>query len=99
MKLFLFAISSTYAGKLSEPAPAAELECTWDCFTTMFKETLKCRADEEATEEEILECDNQALSDFWYSCLGERCGANLPDGTCGDKCTPILIEEVTKCDG
>ena len=44
-------------------------------------------------------CYNQAVMEWWYGCWGDECGTNLPEGICYEKCTPDLIEEVTKCDG
>ena len=43
-------------------------------------------------------CYNQAVMEWWYGCWGDQCGTNLPEGICYEKCTPDLIEEVTKCD-
>ena len=99
MKLFLLTISSAaLAGKVAHP-DAADFDCTLDCYKKMIKDIMKCGADEEATQDEIDECANQAFLDWWHSCLGEQCGAILPEGVCAERCIPALEEGVAKCDG
>jgi len=102
MKLLFLSLSSAFGGKLATSQSAeilADFDCTVECYKTLFKDVVKCGSDEEATQEEIDLCGNQAFADFWYSCLGQQCGANLPEGVCAERCIPPLEDAVMKCDG
>ena len=75
---------------------AADFECVADCYRDVFREIIKCEQYE--TEAEIAQCSDDAFRQFWYVCLEGGCGATLPDGTCGLRCTPKLEEQVKECD-
>ena len=63
------------------------------------KKTVKCALNDDYDDEQTDICYNQAVMEWWYGCWGDQCGTNLPEGICYEKCTPELLEEVTKCDG
>ena len=77
-----------------------EHSCLKECTFGLYRSVLKCYtlAGEGATEEEIKECENQAMMDYWFSCLGEQCGAHLPEGLCLNTCVPLAGNGLAKCD-
>ena len=68
-------------------------------FRDFWLETVKCALNDDYDDEQTDICYNQAVMEWWYGCWGDQCGTNLPEGICYEKCTPDLLEEVTKCDG
>ena len=44
-------------------------------------------------------CHVETLQNWWYGCLGDYCGATLPEGVCAEKCIPPLEEGIALCDG
>ena len=72
------------------------MECVVDCYRDVFREVIKCEQYE--TEAEIAKCSEEAFRHFWYVCLEGGCGANMPDGTCDKRCTPVLEEQLKECD-
>ena len=65
----------------------------------VFQEVIKCETNDDYTEEDVGICADNAFLNFWHVCLGDTCGATLPEGVCADECIPALEEEVAKCDG
>ena len=45
------------------------------------------------------QCHIENVQNWWYGCLGDYCGATLPEGVCAEKCIPPLEEGVALCDG
>merc|ERR1719378_1643558 len=72
--------------------------CGITCFRQFFRDEIKCDNMEEATEEEKVACSEEAFRKFWQDCLGDECGNNMPDGSCGAKCIPPLEDGVAACD-
>ena len=68
-------------------------------FRDFWLQTVKCALNDDYVDEQTDICYNQAVMEWWYGCWGDQCGTNLPEGICYEKCTPDLLEEVTKCDG
>jgi len=101
MKSFLLSVSAAFAGEVAKSQLAntiADFDCNFECYKGILKDIRKCNSDEEATQEDKTECETQAWLDFWFSCLGEQCGATLPEGVCAERCIPPLEEAVEKCD-
>ena len=60
---------------------------------------IKCGLNEDYSYEEEIECADNAFLNWWHNCLGDNCGATLPEGVCAEKCIPSLEDEIAKCDG
>ena len=60
---------------------------------------MKCDLDESLDAEELEQCHVQNVQNWWYGCLGDYCGATLPEGVCAQKCIPPLEEGIALCDG
>ena len=74
--------------------------CDWKLnWREVFQDVIKCETNDDYTEEDVGICADNAFLNFWYVCLGDTCGAELPEGVCADECIPALEEEVAKCDG
>merc|ERR1739848_13026 len=76
----------------------ADTPCGVTCMREFIRDDIKCDQMEEATEEEKMECSNEAFRNFWQNCLGDKCGNTMPDGRCGYECIPPLEDGVAKCD-
>ena len=48
---------------------------------------------------EIEQCAEDAMRNWWHVCMGDYCGAKLPEGVCAQKCIPPFEEDIMKCDG
>ena len=94
MKL-LFSIAALTSATL---ASTFDQPCGMTCFRQWMRDEIKCDQMEEATDDEKLECSNDAFRQFWSGCLGDTCGKIMPDGSCGMKCTPPLEEGALACD-
>ena len=60
---------------------------------------MKCDLNDDFDEIEIEQCHVETLQNWWYGCLGDYCGATLPEGVCAEKCIPPLEEGIALCDG
>ena len=60
---------------------------------------MKCDLDESLNAEELEQCHVENVQNWWYGCLGDYCGATLPEGVCYGECVPALEEGIQKCDG
>ena len=68
-------------------------------FRELIRESLKCDLNDDFDEIEIEQCHVETLQNWWYGCLGDYCGATLPEGVCAEKCIPPLEEGIALCDG
>ena len=48
---------------------------------------------------EIEQCADDAVRNWWHGCMGDYCGAKLPEGVCAQKCIPPFEEDLKVCDG
>ena len=48
---------------------------------------------------EIEQCAEDAVKNWWHGCMGDYCGAKLPEGVCAQKCIPPFEEDLKVCDG
>ena len=48
---------------------------------------------------EIEQCAEDAVRNWWHGCMGDYCGAKLPEGVCARKCIPPFEEDIKVCDG
>ena len=94
MKL-LFSIAALTSTTL---ASTFDTPCGMQCFREWMRDEIKCDGMEEATDDEKLECSNDAFRQFWSGCLGDTCGKTMPDGSCATSCTPPLEEGALACD-
>jgi len=97
MKVLAGLISFCAANAISNKS--ADFECLMNCYREVFQEVIKCETNDDYTEEDVGICADNAFLNFWHVCLGDTCGATLPEGVCADECIPALEEEVAKCDG
>ena len=65
----------------------------------LIRNSLKCDLDESLNAEELEQCHVENVQNWWYGCLGDYCGATLPEGVCAEKCIPPLEEGIALCDG
>ena len=72
---------------------------SWQTSRELIRESLKCDLNDDFDEIEIEQCHVETLQNWWYGCLGDYCGATLPEGVCAEKCIPPLEEGIALCDG
>ena len=77
MKLLFSAVALAYT-------VVADPNCGMQCFREFMRDEIKCDNMEGITEEEQIQCSNDAFKQFWSGCLGDTCGNNMPDGRCGE---------------
>ena len=68
-------------------------------FRELIRESLKCDLNDDFDEVEMEQCHIENVQNWWYGCLGDYCGATLPEGVCAEKCIPPLEEGIALCDG
>merc|ERR1712046_148774 len=98
MKLFLSLYTFTISKSDSIFTNDKDFDCNVECYKELIKESLKCDLNDDYDENEIEQCHIETLQKWWYSCLGDYCGATLPEGVCAERCIPPLEEGMAKCD-
>jgi len=64
-----------------------------------MRESIKCGSNPDWEDAEIEQCAEDAMRNWWHGCMGDYCGAKLPEGVCAQKCIPPMEEDIMKCDG
>ena len=95
----LHAMLSATSKKSSDSKLLLATTADTNVFRELIRESLKCDLNDDFDEIEIEQCHVETLQNWWYGCLGDYCGATLPEGVCAEKCIPPLEEGIALCDG
>ena len=95
----LHAMLSATSKKSSDSKLLLATTADANVFRELIRESLKCDLNDDFDEIEIEQCHVETLQNWWYGCLGDYCGATLPEGVCAEKCIPPLEEGIALCDG
>ena len=95
----LHAMLSATSKKSSDSKLLLATKSNVNIFRELIRESLKCDLNDDFDEIEIEQCHVETLQNWWYGCLGDYCGATLPEGVCAEKCIPPLEEGIALCDG